>query len=247
MMVATPSPHRRFAIGLALLLSVSGLTVNTTPAMAAPADGTALATPVAVHVAEAAQRFGIPEGWIWSVMRIESGGQPRALSPKGAMGLMQIMPATWNTLTTRYGLGGDPFDIRANIHAGAAYLRQMWDRYGNVTAMLAAYNAGPARADAYVSGRGSLPAETRGYVARIAPAIDGVAAPASIASPSVRPTSWRQSMLFTQSPIQQSDQANAATGDGAPSQSNTRFEVPRTPVSAALNALFVPITGRQRP
>ena len=247
MAIATPSPFRYSTIGLSLLLSATGLSMDTTPAVAAPADGTALATPVATHVAEAAQRFGIPEGWIWSVMRTESGGQPRALSPKGAMGLMQIMPATWGALTARYGLGSDPFDIRANIHAGAAYLRQMWDRYGNVTAMLAAYNAGPARADAYVSGRGSLPAETRGYVARIAPAIDGSAGTVAIASPPVRPTSWRQSMLFTQAQIAQSDRANAITGDGAATPSNTRSEAPLTPVSAAPNALFVPLSGKQRP
>ena len=56
-------------------------------------------------------------------MRAESFGDPRALSPKGAMGLMQIMPDTWSELRSRYGLGADPYDPRDNIIAGAAYLR----------------------------------------------------------------------------------------------------------------------------
>src|SRR3546814_12901683 len=80
------------------------------------------------------------------------------------MGLMQIMPPTWAMLTARHRLGGDPFDVRANILAGAAYLRAMWDRYGDVRLMLAAYNAGPGRPDAYATGRRGLPADTLAYV-----------------------------------------------------------------------------------
>ena len=68
----------------------------------------------------------------------------RAISPKGAIGLMQIMPDTWTGLRRRYGLGIDPFDPHDNILAGAAYLRELHDRYG-VPGFLAAYNAGPAR------------------------------------------------------------------------------------------------------
>src|SRR3546814_16836186 len=79
------------------------------------------------------------------------------------------MPATWASLTVRHRLGSDPFDPRANILAGAAYLRAMWDRYGDVRLMLAAYNAGPGRADAYVAGRRGPPDEPRAYVAKIAP------------------------------------------------------------------------------
>ena len=55
-------------------------------------------------------------------MRVESLGDPLALSPKGAMGVMQIMPDTWSELRSRYGLGADPYDPRDNIVAGAAYL-----------------------------------------------------------------------------------------------------------------------------
>ena len=75
-------------------------------------------------------------------MQAESGGDARALSPKGAMGLMQIMPGTWAELRLRYGLGADPYDPHDNITAGAAYLREMHDRYGE-PGFLAAYNAGP--------------------------------------------------------------------------------------------------------
>ena len=104
--------------------------------------------PYAAPVAEAAQRFAIPELWIWRVMHAESRGRAGAVSDAGAMGLMQIMPGTWAPLTARHRLGSNPFDPRANILAGAAYLRAMWDRYGDIALMLAAYNAGPGRADA---------------------------------------------------------------------------------------------------
>ena len=74
-------------------------------------------------------------------------------------------------LRERYGLGPDPFEPRDNILAGAAYLREMYDRYGDLGAMLAAYNAGPDRADAYIASGRPLPAETRAYVATIASAL----------------------------------------------------------------------------
>ncbi len=85
--------------------------------------------PWAAHIAEAAKRFAIPERWIRAVIAVESSGDRTARSPKGAMGLMQIMPKTWNELRARYALGSDPWQPRANILAGAAYLREMYDRY----------------------------------------------------------------------------------------------------------------------
>ena len=89
----------------------------------------------------------------------------RAVSPAGALGLMQIMPDTWAELRARYRLGRDPFDPRDNIIAGTAYLREMWDRYGNVAAMLAAYNAGPGAVEQY---KGVPPyEETQHYVKAI--------------------------------------------------------------------------------
>jgi membrane-bound lytic murein transglycosylase B len=150
---------------------------------------------LAAFVEEASERFGIPVSWIRAVMGIESGGKAHAQSPKGAMGLMQIMPQTWSALRLRYGLGGDPYDARDNILAGSAYLRELWDRYGT-PGFLAAYNAGPARYEDHLTKGRPLPTETRAYVAKLAPltaggAIDGATLVASM----VR--SWTEAPLFT--------------------------------------------------
>lgn len=152
--------------------------------------------PFAAHVAEASLRFGIPPHWIRAVRYAESRGNPHAVSPKGAMGLMQVMPETWAALRARHGLGDDPFDPRDNIFAGAAYLREMHDRYGTVTGMLAAYNAGPGRYDEHlISGR-ALPAETRAYVAALAPLLGGVTLPGSPHAVAP-PPDWPEAPLFT--------------------------------------------------
>lgn len=127
--------------------------------------------PYAAEVAEAAQRFDIPATWIRAVMGAESGGDPGVVSSAGAMGLMQIMPGTWADLRIRHHLGRDPYDPRDNILAGAAYLRELHDRYGS-PGFLAAYNAGPDRYEASLAGR-PLPSETRAYVAAVAPIIAG--------------------------------------------------------------------------
>jgi hypothetical protein len=126
--------------------------------------------PFAVFVTEAAHRFHIPESWIRAVMRVESFGDARAVSPKGAIGLMQVMPKTYAELRVRHRLGADPCDPRNNIFAGAAYLREMLDRYG-APGFLAAYNAGPARYDEHLIKGRPLPGETRDYVAKLAPMI----------------------------------------------------------------------------
>src|SRR3546814_20128335 len=102
-------------------------------------------------------------------MRAESRGNSRAVSPAGAIGLMQIMPGTWSMLSARHGLGSDPFDVRANILGGAAYLRAMWDRSHNVSLMLAAYNDGPCSDHSYAAARTSLPAETAHKLPHTAP------------------------------------------------------------------------------
>ncbi len=110
-------------------------------------------------------------------MRQESGGQEDVISWAGAMGLMQVMPDTYEGLRDRYNLGEDPFDPHNNILAGTAYLREMYDRYGS-PGFLAAYNAGPRRLDAYLSYGRALPSETVNYVASIAPLL-GPGTPAS--------------------------------------------------------------------
>jgi hypothetical protein len=84
------------------------------------------------------------------------------------MGLMQVMPATYEGLRVRYQLGDDPYDPHNNILAGTAYIREMYDRYG-APGFLAAYNAGPDRVDSYLAGQGPLPDETVNYLAAITP------------------------------------------------------------------------------
>jgi len=127
--------------------------------------------PFAAFVSEASRRFAVPEHWIRAVMHVESDGKSRARSQKGAMGLMQIMPKTWTELRARYGLGADPYDPRDNILAGAAYLRELYQRFG-VPGFLAAYNAGPGRYENHLATGRPLPDETRGYVAKLAPTIE---------------------------------------------------------------------------
>jgi hypothetical protein len=120
------------------------------------------------YIHEASGRFGVPELWIRRVMHQESGGQEDVISWAGAMGLMQVMPDTYDGLRYRYNLGGDPFDPHNNILAGTAYLREMYDRFG-APGFLAAYNAGPNRLDRFLNNGTPLPAETVNYVASIAP------------------------------------------------------------------------------
>ena len=130
-------------------------------------------------IGEAARRFELPERWIRAVMGVESAFRVRAVSPKGAMGLMQVMPGTYADLRGRYGLGADPYHPRDNVLAGAAYLREMYDRFGDA-GFLAAYNAGPARYLQHVATGRPLPLETRAYVAKITPAL-GTAAGVALA------------------------------------------------------------------
>lgn len=150
----------------------------------------------ATHIAEASQRFGIPKAWIWAVLDAESAHDIGAVSSAGAMGLMQIMPDTWAELRIQHRLGEDPYDPRDSILAGTAYLRQMLDRYGSVSAMLAAYNAGPGRYDEYVATGRPLPAETRAYVAKLAPILGGEPLPERSETTTLRPTDWREAPLF---------------------------------------------------
>lgn len=128
--------------------------------------------PFAAFVIDASKRFAVPEHWIRSVIRVESAGKVRAQSRKGAMGLMQIMPGTWTDLRARYGLGADPYDPRDNILAGAAYLRELYQRFG-MPGFLAAYNAGPGRYERHLANGWALPDETQTYVAKLAPMIGG--------------------------------------------------------------------------
>lgn len=183
----------------ALLLLAAAATFGA-PAVAvhaqtAPLDLHAPSDPYASLIAEAAQRFAIPTAWIRAIMRIESRGDRHAVSPKGAMGLMQLMPETWAALRARYGLGRDAFDPHDNILAGAAFLREMHDRYGS-PGFLAAYNAGPGRYEDYRDRHRPLPAETIAYVAALVPFVGGDAIDGPVLTAASDPSSWTQAPLF---------------------------------------------------
>jgi soluble lytic murein transglycosylase-like protein len=146
-------------------LPFAALLLSTAPVAAEPSERWG------AEIAEASARFGIPEEWISRVIKAESGGQLTRggrpiVSSAGAMGLMQLMPGTWRDVRVRLGLGRDPFDPGDNILAGTFYLRAMYDRFG-YPGLFAAYNAGPSRYTAFLSGSRPLPAETAAYVAAI--------------------------------------------------------------------------------
>ncbi len=114
-------------------------------------------------VSDAAREAGLPAGLVHSLVRAESGYHINALSPKGAIGLMQLMPGT------AAALNADPYDPKQNVQAGVAYLRELLIRYENdphqVTKAIAAYNAGPGAVDKY---KGVPPyRETIDYVNRV--------------------------------------------------------------------------------
>lgn len=200
-----------------VLLFLSGMTWSW-PTATLPAEAQAVQespSPVdryADFIAEAAERFDIPAGWIRAVLRAERDGDPRSVSPTGAMGPMQIMPATWAELRIHYGLGDDPFDPHDNIMAGAAHLRELFDRYGN-PGFLAAYNAEPTRDEASRKGR-PRPLERSAYVDNLAPDIAHGQTQRDArklsALPPVEMPSWARSSIFAVPPIR------ALTADPAP-------------------------------
>lgn len=217
-----PIGRTRMAASMVLLLS-AGSALAVTPAADASAQlpvqpRSSASDPHAVHVAEAARRFGLPESWIRAVLRAESAGDARAVSSAGAIGLMQVMPHTFAALRIRYRLGRDPHVPRDNILAGTAYLREMYDRYGNIAAMLAAYNAGPGRYDEFRATGRPLPAETRGYVARLAPRLGGAPSPQRADRASAPPRDWWRAPLFA---VRSSDARNDIDASARPQPGTT--------------------------
>jgi hypothetical protein len=176
--------------------------------------GSAFGEPSIASIIEAASaRYELPARWVQAVVVAESGGRIGAVSSKGAMGLMQLMPATWRELRADLSLGSDPFDRRDNVLAGTAYLRRLYDQFGR-RGFLAAYNAGPSRYQDYVKGRRALPAETVTYVSKVERAISGQ--PTDRGQQGLPPLDWRTSALFT-------DQGGQTSGTVGAEASNALF------------------------
>jgi soluble lytic murein transglycosylase-like protein len=178
------------------MCDVAGSPVLESSARAQTAAHSEAVDRFAKFIDEASGRFAVPAGWIRAVMRVESGGDEHAISSRGAMGLMQLMPDTWVELSVRYGLGADPFDAHDNIIAGAAYLKDMHDRFGSA-GFLAAYHAGPARYEQHLATGRPLPQETIAYVAAVTPLLDdgrGEQTPVRIR----RALPWREAPLFVE-------------------------------------------------
>ena len=142
---------------------------------------------IAAHVKSAARRHGVSEALVAAVVAVESDHNPRAVSRRGALGLMQLMPSTAAVLGVR-----DAFDARQNVDAGARHLRNLLNRFNDVPLALAAYNAGPQAVIEY----GGVPPypETRAFVARVLARLERDARPRVMAA---RATPARQIRVAT--------------------------------------------------
>lgn len=231
-------PHRRHC---ALWLALTVLAAAPLRSQSVEPSQPRQTIGIAAHVTEASQRFGIPEAWIYAVIRVESSGRIGAVSSAGAMGLMQLMPGTWARQRARFRLGSDPFDPRDNILAGTSYLREMYDLYGP-SGFLAAYNAGPGRYEEWRDKGRPLPLETRAYVARIAPKLQTGGAPnaftATVPERPARP-SWTEAALFAQ-------RANDAPREPSAAEKDA-WAGTATVAPAPSTGLFAPVSGRSSP
>lgn len=231
-----------------LLALLAMLALADGPSAGAPALGRGIAdatqsSPIAIAapVAEASARFGIPEAWIYAVIRVESAGRIGAVSSAGAMGLMQLMPGTWARQRARFGLGADPFDPRDNILAGTSYLREMLDRYGAFGA-LAAYNAGPGRYEDWRDRGRPLPAETRAYVGKLAQVLHLAGSAADAQHAVTHATAVRSRRLpWTQSALFAARSASGQLASGVLAKAASLQ--PGAPRDARLDGLFAPLTA----
>lgn len=230
-----------FVTTLAMMTNVAAM-AQTAP-LVAPSQYHAINDPIMGFIADASRRFGLPTTWIRAVMQAESAGYVHAVSPKGAMGLMQLMPETWRELRARYGLGTDPFDPHDNVFAGAAYLRELHDRYGS-PGFLAAYHAGPGRYDEYLATGRPLPIETNAYLAAVRSAMDERLP--NDKSAVADPLAWRQAPLF----VARSQAAAASSATSGQRSVVGRQSPPgafgMSALAAQSDGLFVPRASRSR-
>ena len=177
-------PAARVAAGWRQLVSnTEAITVEATRLRMSMFDRESMMGPRALMnrwdplIADAAQRTGVPADWIRAVMHVESGGRTMLAqdepitSPAGAVGIMQVMPKTYEQMRAQYKLGADPYNPRDNVYAGAAYLRWLHKKYGYPN-MFAAYNGGPGTLEAYIRGERELPKETQNYVVHVTSIVD---------------------------------------------------------------------------
>jgi hypothetical protein len=222
----------RASMGMMLALLID---CNGACAAAADTAPSVASDPYTDFMAEASQRFGVPTSWLRAVMQVESARNPKAVSPKGAVGLMQLMPKTWATLRIQYHLGNDPFDPHDNILGGAAYLRELFDRFG-ACGFLASYNAGPKRFEDYLAGLRPLRDETKRYVStleRMLPdlRIDGAPSAVLVAA------DWQMSSLFAAQPVKPSSPSTTPNGPVPTNTTTTKSFV----LSPQSDGLFVPV------
>lgn len=146
----------RPALAAAVALLLSGCIQNYVPPTT---QGTLDGASLGALVTTVASENHVPPALLYAVLEAESGGNPDAVSRHGAMGLMQLMPATAQACGLR-----KPFDPQANLECGASYLSQLLVRFHNdVTFAVAAYNAGPG---AVARARG-VPPQSQAYVRRV--------------------------------------------------------------------------------
>ena len=151
-------------------------------------------SPLIGIIRAAAQRHNVPHELVSAVIRVESGFNVRAVSPKGARGLMQLMPQTANILGVR-----DSFDPSDNIDGGVRHLRGLLDQYGNnLPLVLAAYNAG----EGAVKRHGGVPpyAETQAYVEKIMSILGGTQTVAAIPASTYQYTADDGAVVYTNIP-----------------------------------------------
>jgi len=155
------APRQTAALVTVLLLAYAGLV------------GLRVVYPIAYvqEIAASAETNGLDPAFVAAVVRCESRFRPDAVSPPGAVGLMQIMPETGAWIAEQIGLPDFDVDRLAepgiNLRLGTWYLRSLLDRFGDRDDALAAYNAGPTHAERWANGEGTAFPETRAFIARV--------------------------------------------------------------------------------